>query len=49
MCMLMEVLLAVSRFPVQWLGRQADDKQRTGILQEMKYRQEAQAHFSYGL
>ena len=38
------------RFPVQWLGRQADDKQRTGILREMKCRQEeAQSSFSYGL
>lgn len=37
------------RFPVQWLGRQADDKQRTAILTELHYSNEPSGGFSYGL
>lgn len=37
------------RFPVQWLGRQADDKQRTAILRQLQPEQEPAAGFSYGL
>ncbi|DBB11107.1 hypothetical protein WJX82_008515 [Trebouxia sp. C0006] len=37
------------RFPVQWLGRQADDKQRTAILRQLQQEQEPAPSFSYGL
>lgn len=37
------------RFPVQWLGRQADDKQRTAILRQLQQDEEPSPGFSYGL
>lgn len=39
----------ICRFPVQWLGRQRDDKQRTAILRQLQMDQEPAAGFSYGL
>ena len=48
-----KVVLGLCRFPVQWLGRQRDDKQRTAILKQIQADQSwflpASPAFSYGL
>lgn len=47
------VLRGYCRFPVQWLGRQRDDKQRTAILKQIQADQSwflpPSPAFSYGL